>query len=39
LGIPRAHARRPQPDYQTLLALHQASRFGDVLLNTAEVIF
>ena len=39
LGIQRAHTRRPQADYQPLLALDQASRFGDMLLDTMEVIF
>jgi hypothetical protein len=39
LGIPCARARTTQTDYETLLALHHASRFGDVLLNTAKVIF
>jgi len=29
----------PLPDYETLLLLHQTSRFGDVFLNTAEIIF
>jgi len=39
LGIPCARARTTQTDYETLLALHHASRFGDVLINTAKVIF
>jgi len=39
LGIPCARARTTQTDYETLLALHYASRFGDVLINTAKVIF
>jgi hypothetical protein len=33
------HARRPQADYEALLPVHQVSRFGDVLINTAKVIF
>jgi hypothetical protein len=33
------HARTTQTDYETLLALHHASRFGDVLLNMAKVFF
>ena len=39
LGVPCLHATRPQPRYKTLLLLHKASRFGDVLLNTVKVIF
>jgi hypothetical protein len=39
LGIPCADARRPQPDYQPFLPVHHAACFGDVLLNTAKVIF
>jgi len=29
----------PKPDYNALLLLHKTSRFDDVLLNTAKVIF
>jgi hypothetical protein len=39
LGIPCCHAGCPQANYEPLLPLHHASRFGDVLLNTAEVVF
>jgi hypothetical protein len=39
LGIQCVHARRPQTDYEALLPLHETSRFGDALLNTAKVIF
>ena len=39
LGFPCVHARRPQADYEALLSLHKTPRFGDVLLNTAKVIF
>jgi hypothetical protein len=39
LGIQCVHARRPQTDYEALLPLHKTSRFGDMLLNTAKVIF
>ncbi len=39
LGFPCVHARRPQADYEALLPLHKASRFGDVLISTAKVIF
>jgi hypothetical protein len=39
LGIPCIHATRAQTRYETLLLLHKASRFGDVLLNTVKVIF
>jgi hypothetical protein len=39
LGFPCVHAPRPQADYEALLPLHHASRFGDVLLNTAKVVF
>ena len=38
LGFRCVHARRPQADYKTLLPLQKASRFGDVLINTAKVI-
>jgi hypothetical protein len=36
LCIPGVNARHP---YKPLMPLLQASRFGDVFLNTAEVIF
>jgi hypothetical protein len=39
LGIQGVRARCPQSDYEALLPLHQTSRIGDVLLNTAKVIF
>jgi hypothetical protein len=39
LSIPGINARRPQTGYKTLLLLHKASRFGDVLVNTVKVIF
>ena len=39
LGIQCVHARCSQPDYEALLPLHKTSRFGDVLLNTAKIIF
>jgi len=39
LGFPCVHARRPQADYEALLPLQKASRFGDVLINTAKVTF
>ena len=39
LGVPCLHATRPQPRYKTLLLLHKASRFGDVLLDTVKIIF
>jgi hypothetical protein len=39
LSIPCIHARRPQTGYETLLLLHKAPRFGDVLLNSVKVIF
>ena len=29
----------PLADYETLLPLHHTSRFGNVFLNTAKVIF
>jgi len=38
LGFPCVHAGRPQADYEALLPLQKASRFGDVLINTAKVI-
>ena len=34
LGIPCAHARSTQTDYETFLPVHPASRFGDVFFNT-----
>ena len=37
LSIPCANARRPQANYQPLLPEHNASRFGDVLLNTVKL--
>ena len=39
LGIQGAHGRSTQTDYETLLPVHHASRVGDVLINTAKVIF
>jgi hypothetical protein len=39
LSIPCIHAPSPQTRYETLLLLHKASRFGDVLVNTVKVIF
>jgi hypothetical protein len=39
LGVPRAHARTEQTNYEALLPVHHASRVGDVLINTAKVIF
>ena len=37
-GIRTLTASRPR-DYKTLLLVHHASRVGDVLINTAKVIF
>jgi hypothetical protein len=39
LGIQCIGARCPYPDYEALLPLDKTSRFGDVLLNTAKIIF
>ena len=38
MGIPCADARSTQTDYETLLPVDHAARFGEVLLNTAKVI-
>jgi hypothetical protein len=39
LGFACVRARRPQADYEALLPFQKASRFGDVLINRAKVIF
>jgi hypothetical protein len=39
LGIPRPCASRAQTGNEPLLPMDQASRIGDVLLNTTEVVF
>jgi hypothetical protein len=39
LSVPCINARRPQTDYEALLLLHKASRFGEVTLNTVKGIF
>jgi hypothetical protein len=39
LRLTCAHARGTQTDYDTFLPVHHTSRVGDVLINTAKVIF
>ena len=39
LRLPCAHTRGTQTDYKALLPVHHPSRVGDVLINTAKVIF
>jgi hypothetical protein len=39
LRIQCALTRRPQPDYDAPLPLHKTSRFRNMLLNAANVIF
>ena len=35
---PRVDARSPETDYSAFLLLHNAPRFGDVILGTAKVV-
>jgi hypothetical protein len=37
-GIPRIRAGSSQTDYPALLLVHNAPRFGDMLLGTAKVV-